>query len=96
MTGVIKARPSASGSSPSPKGTIWGEENSMAIRATAQIANPSRKVRRIPTASVNEPISTVNKVSSADQMPMVRPLVASLMPSSWASQSGSTEPELSL
>src|ERR1035438_8171617 len=56
-------------------------------REMMQRANPSRNVLRNPSASVNEPTSTMESVNPADQIMTVRPVFSSLNPRSEVSQS---------
>ena len=75
---------------------MLGSGSSIPSRASPHTTKPRMNVRRMPTTSVNEPTRMVKKVNRADQIPIVSPLLTSLIPSSCFSHSGSTGPELNL
>ena len=56
-------------------------------REMMQRAKPSRNVLRNPSASVNEPTSTMASVNPADQIMTIKPVFSSLNPRSEVSQS---------
>lgn len=96
ITGIISARPRASGNKPKDRAAHGALANTISRRAARQTTKPIKNVLRMPATSVNEPTINVISASKADQTPIVTPLVLSPKPRSWVSQSGSTCPELNL
>ena len=72
---------------PPPSASHLTVVNVRNMREMMHSANPSRKVLRNPSASVNEPTSTMASVNPADQSMTTRPVCSSLNPRSDVSQS---------
>ena len=71
-TGVPNASPMTKGNKPPASASHGMEENTMTARAIRQMKTPKKKVRRRPSASVNEPANKVKIVIAGAQTQPIR------------------------